>query len=98
MLPTLALVLMLPAAPVPKEADRERIAKLFGEVVSERKPELAMDKDTLVMGLPKREGDKSAFEKPIRLARAVRGSFRAEVAIRYACRRNRRRSSSWVAG
>jgi regulation of enolase protein 1 (concanavalin A-like superfamily) len=83
MLPVLALALLSPAAPVPKETEKDRIEKLYGKPDGENKSVLALDRDVLVMRFPKWEGKGSAKDTPSRLLREIRGSFQAEVLVRY---------------
>jgi hypothetical protein len=56
MLPTLALALMLPAAPVPKETEREKIEKLFGKIVDPKCDcQFKLDVAKLLVTLPANE-------------------------------------------
>ncbi len=53
MLPTLALALLLPAAPVPKETEKVQIEKLYGKIVDPKGDcKFKLDGDKLLVTLP----------------------------------------------
>lgn len=85
-LTTALLVLPSPAAPVPKESEKERIGKLFGKVVDPKKDcQFRLDKDALVVTLPADDSKDlcSKVDTVPKLERTVKGEFVLTVKVAF---------------
>jgi regulation of enolase protein 1 (concanavalin A-like superfamily) len=87
-LPTLAIALLMPAAPVPKVTERQKVEQLFGKIVDPKGDcEFKLNGDHLSVTLPanapkylNHEGDNVPKVAP-KLGRAVKGDFAVTVRV-----------------